>query len=101
MTETIKRELGSPSKVIDDDVERRPRGGSRHGDADRLKRAIEAANLDEIRRRITEEELEAARDRRDALAAQVERCRGLLERSRPSHSAMRCPAPPRCSAPSP
>ena len=81
-TETIKRELGSLSKVIDDDVERRMRGGIRHRDADRLKREIEAADLDEMRRQVTEEELEAARDRRGELDAQVERCRGLLERSR-------------------
>ena len=81
-TETIKRELGSLSKVIDDDVERRMRGGIRHRDADRLKREIEAADLDDARRQITEEELEAARDRRGELDAQVERCRGLLERSR-------------------
>ena len=81
-TETIKRELGSLSKVIDDDVERRMRGGIRHRDADRLKREIETADLDAVRRRVTEEELEAARDRRDDLAAQVERCRGVLERSR-------------------
>ena len=81
-TETIKRELGSLSKVIDDDVERRLRGGIRHRDADRLKHAIEKADLDEVRRQITEEELEAARDRRDDLTEQVERCRGLLERSR-------------------
>ena len=81
-TETIKRELGSLSKVIDDDVERRMRGGIRHRDADRLKREIEAADLDAMRRQVTEEELEAARDRRGDLEAQVERCRGLLERSR-------------------
>ena len=81
-TETIKRELGSLSKVIDDDVERRMRGGIRHRDADRLKREIEAADLDAARRQITEEELETARDRRDDLAKQVERCRGLLKRSR-------------------
>ena len=81
-TETIRRELGSLSKVIDDDVERRLRGGIRHRDADRLKREIEAANLDQIRRQVTAEELEAARDRRDDLAAQVERCRTLLDRSR-------------------
>ena len=68
--------------MIDDDVERRMRGGIRHRDVDRLKREIEAADLDDVRRRITEEELEAARDRRDELDAQVERCRGLLERSR-------------------
>ena len=81
-TETIKRELGSLSKVIDDDVERRMQGGIRHRDADRLKREIEAADLDAVRRQVTEEELEAARDRREDLEAQVERCRGLLERSR-------------------
>ena len=81
-TETIKRELGSLSKVIDDDVERRMRGGIRHRDAGRLKREIEAADLDDARRQIAEEELEAARDRRGELDAQVERCRGLLERSR-------------------
>ena len=81
-TETIKRELGSLSKVIDDDVERRLRGGIRHRDADRLKHTIEAADIDAVRRRITEDELEAARDRRDDLTEQVERCRGLLERSR-------------------
>ena len=81
-TETIKRELGSLSKVIDDDVERRMRGGIRHRDVDRLTREIEAADLDAVRRQVTEEELEAARDRREDLEAQVERCRGLLERSR-------------------
>ena len=81
-TETIKRELGSLSKVIDDDVERRMRGGIRHRDADRLKREIADADLAAVRRQVTEEELEAVRDRRDDLAAQVERCRGLLERSR-------------------
>ena len=81
-TRTIKRELGSLSKVIDDDIERRLRGGIRHRDVDRLKHAIEKADLDDVRRQITEEELEAARDRRDDLTEQVERCRGLLERSR-------------------
>ena len=81
-TETIKRELGSLSKVIDDDVERRLRGGIRHRDAERLTREIEAADLDAVRRRVAEEELEAARDRRNDLAAQVDRCRGLLNRSR-------------------
>ena len=81
-TETIKRELGSLSQVIDDDVERRLRGGIRHRDADRLRREIEAADLDAARKQVTAEELEAARDRRDDLAAQVERCRTLLDRSR-------------------
>ncbi len=81
-TETIKAELGSLSKVIDDDVERLMRGGIRHRDAERLAAAIEAADLDAEQKRIAEEELEGARDRQDDLAAQIERCRGLLQNSR-------------------
>ena len=81
-TETIKRELGSLSKVIDDDVERRLRGGIRHRDAIRLAREIEAANLDRERRCVAAEELEAARERQEDLKEQIERCRGLLEGSR-------------------
>ena len=82
-TETIRYELGSLSKVIDDDIERRlRRGGIRHGDADRLAREIETADLDRERKRVTAEELEAARERQEDLKAQIERCRGLLDRSR-------------------
>ena len=81
-TETIKRELGSLAKVIDDDVERRLRNGIRHRDADDLKRAIEAADLNEAKKRATAEELEDARDRQSDLAAQIERCRNLLATSR-------------------
>lgn len=81
-TETIKKELGSLSKVIDDDIERRLRQGIRHRDADRMKQEIEAADLDAETKRVTEEELEAARERRADLEAQIERCRSLLEKSR-------------------
>ena len=82
-TETIRYELGSLSKVIDDDIERRlRRGGIRHGDADRLAREIEAADLDQEKRRVAAEELDAARERQEDLKAQIERCRGLLDRSR-------------------
>ncbi len=81
-TETIKRELGSLSKVIEDDIERRLSQGIRHRDAERLAREIEAADLDEARRRVTQEELESARERQKDLEAQIERCRDLLERSR-------------------
>jgi superfamily II DNA or RNA helicase len=81
-TETIKRELGSLSKVIDDDVERRLSRGIRHRDAERLAAEIEAADLEAGRKQIAAEELEAARERRDELREQIERCRTLLERSR-------------------
>ena len=81
-TETIKRELGSLSKVIDDDIERRLRGGIRHRDVKRLAREIEEADLAREKKRVAAEELEAARERREDLEAQIERCRGLLARSR-------------------
>ena len=82
-TGTIKAELGSLSKVIDDDVERRLNaGGIRHRDAERLAREIDDADVEAERRRIAEDELEAARERQDALHGQVDRCRDLLDRSR-------------------
>ena len=81
-TETIKKELGSLSKVIDDNIERLLAAGIRHRDADELAREIERADLDERSKRVTEEELEAARERRGELEAQIERCRSLLEASR-------------------
>ena len=81
-TQTIRQELGSLSKVIDDDVERRLRGGIRHREVERLAHEIEAADLDQEKRRIAAEELEAARDRQDSLNEQIERCRTLLDQSR-------------------
>ncbi len=81
-TETIKKELGSLSKVIDDDIERRLRQGIRHRDAERLAREIEQAELDAEKKRITEEEFEVARERQEDLKAQIARCQSLLERSR-------------------
>lgn len=81
-TEKIKAELGSLSKVIDDDIERMLAQGIRHRDADRLRQEIEKADLDAAMKRATEEELEAARERREDLKAQIERCQTLLENSR-------------------
>jgi superfamily II DNA or RNA helicase len=81
-TERIKRELGSLSKVIDDQIEQRMRGGIRHRDADRLAAELERADLDAEHRRVAGEELEAARERQDDLRVQVDRCRKLLEGSR-------------------
>ena len=81
-TETIKRELGSLSKVIDDDIERRLGGGIRHADVERLAGEIGAADLDARRKQIAAEELEDARERQDDLREQIDRCRSLIERSR-------------------
>jgi superfamily II DNA or RNA helicase len=81
-TETIKKELGSLSRVIDDDVERRLNQGIRHSDAAQLAIDIERADLEQETKKIVAEELEDARERQDELKSQVERCRGLLDASR-------------------
>ena len=97
-TETIKKELGSLSKVIDDDIERRLRRGIRHAEAEDLARELEESDLEEERKKRVEEELESARERQDDLRAQIERCRSLLDASRrwtqfdadPFRSALSC-----------
>ena len=81
-TETIRRELGSLSKVIDDEIERRLSRGIKHRDTEILAAEIERADLDADRKRVTEEELEQARERQQELRDQIDRCRSLLERSR-------------------
>jgi superfamily II DNA or RNA helicase len=81
-TEIIRRDLGSLSKVIEDDVERRLGLGIRHRDAERLALEIENADLDAERKRITQEELESTRERQEDLKQQIARCETLLEASR-------------------
>ncbi|MYB37480.1 MAG: DEAD/DEAH box helicase [Gammaproteobacteria bacterium] len=81
-TDTIKRELGSLAKVIEGDIEKQLRGGIRHSDVENLRGRIESLDLNADRKHTAEEELEASRDRRDALEGQIERCRSLLEQSR-------------------
>ena len=82
-TETIKTELGGLPKVIEDAVEQRlMRDGIRHRDAEHLKRQIEAESPDDGRALAAAEEIEAARERREDLEDQIERCRALLEKSR-------------------
>ena len=80
-TETIRKELGSLSQVLDDDVEQRLSAGIRHRDVDRLARGIERASLDADRRRVAEEELGSSRARKADLQAEIDRCRTLLDRS--------------------
>jgi superfamily II DNA or RNA helicase len=81
-TETIRKELGSLSKVIEDDIERRLSRGIRHRDADQMARDIESADLDAEKKRVTEEELEASRERQEELKAQIQHCQTLLDNSR-------------------
>ncbi len=82
-TETIKRELGSLSKVLEDEIELQLNTeGIRHEAADAMAERIEAVDLDEQVRRTAAEELDAARERQEDLKGQIERCRTLLARSR-------------------
>ena len=81
-TETIKRELGSLAKVINDDIERHLKGGIPHGEADQIAQKIGRADLDAERKRMVEDELEAARDRQEDLKAQIAKCQEVLEASR-------------------
>jgi len=81
-TATIREELGSLSRVLDHDVEQQLAGGIRHRDADKLRLSIEGADLDEDLKSTVAEELDAARDRQEELAVQIETCRRVLDRSR-------------------
>ena len=82
-TETIKRELGGLPKVIDDALDQRlTRHGIRHRDVERLRREIEEESLGDAKERAAAEELEAARERRDDLQSQIDRCQTLLHKSR-------------------
>jgi len=80
-TETIRRELGSLSQVIDTKLEDRLKGGIKHADADRLANEIEAEDVAPEIKVVTDEELEVARERHEELRAQITRCQELLERS--------------------
>ena len=81
-TQTIRHELGSLSRVIDEDVEKRMRDGIRHGEVAALAAKLESMDLRDDRKRAVFDEFEATRERRHDLQKQIERCRTLLERSR-------------------
>ena len=82
-TETIRRELGSLSRVLDDAIERRLiQQGIPHSEADALANEIESKDVGSERKRRSSEELDAARERQDELQQQVEGCRTMLQRSR-------------------
>ena len=80
-TETIQRELGSLSKVIEDSIENRlNKGGIRHADASDLAEELERKGSSHASQTAADEELDAARAR--DLETEVDRCRRMLERSR-------------------
>ena len=83
-TETIKKELGSLSQVIDAKLGLTLKHGIRHAQVELLEKEIESTGVDNEKQSVIVEELEAARERQDALREQIERLRTLLDKSRKS-----------------
>jgi len=82
-TETIRRELGSLSRVLDDAIEQRlVQQGIRHADAESLAQEIARKDVESAKKRESREELDTARERHGELQQQVEGCRKMLQRSR-------------------
>jgi hypothetical protein len=79
-TETIKQELGSLSQVIDAKLSQ----GIRHKFVDVLENEIDSVDLAAERKATIDAELEASRERQNALKEQIERLRTQLESSRKS-----------------
>ncbi len=83
-TKTIFQELGSLSQVIDAKLTKTLSNGIKHRDIDFMESEIESADLDESRKSAIQLELEASRERQQALREQIDRLRTLLENSRKS-----------------
>lgn len=81
-TETIRKELGSLAEVLEGRLAVTLRGGIRHNEAEKLEQEIELAGLDPEKRQIAEEELEAARERREGLQEQIDVLRGRINDAR-------------------
>jgi superfamily II DNA/RNA helicase len=80
-TETIKKELGSLSQVLEGRLARTLKQGIRHRDIAALEKELEGTNAEADSQRIVEEELEESRQRQEELEAQIDRLRTLKERS--------------------
>jgi SNF2 family DNA or RNA helicase len=80
-TETIKKELGSLAQVIDGRLADTLKLGIRRDRIDAMESEIESADLDSERRQAVEGELEASRERQDALRSQFDKLRSLLDES--------------------
>ncbi|HQU42783.1 MAG TPA: DISARM system SNF2-like helicase DrmD, partial [Pirellulales bacterium] len=81
-TETIKKELGSLAQVIDAKLTETLKRGIRRDAVDDLEKEIEAADLPADRRQAVEDELEATRERQQALRNQIDTLRSLLDDSK-------------------
>lgn len=83
-TDTIKKELGSLSQVLEGKLANTLKLGIRHDQADRLAKEIDDADLEAENKRTVEEELEESRQRQQELREQIESLRNQLEQSKKS-----------------
>lgn len=83
-TERIREELGSLSDVIESKLVRTLAGGIRRKTLPKLEEEIATADLEEDKKQSVTDDLEAVRERQDALRIQVEQLRSLLENSQKS-----------------
>lgn len=81
-TKRIQRELGSLSQVVESRLEKLMKNGIRRRDLSALEQQLLETDIDSEHRETMQEELEAARERKDALHEQIDRLRGMLKRSR-------------------
>jgi SNF2 family DNA or RNA helicase len=77
-TDTIHRELGSLSQVLDRSLEETLSTGIKHEEVDKLAQNITNITPDAAKRQVVEEELEETRERQDALRSQVDRLRNRI-----------------------
>ncbi len=81
-SETIRKELGSLPDVLNRRTEEMFKAGIRRSEERQLTAEIGDLALDSEQRKTIDEELEAARERKEALAEQIKKLEGLLDQSR-------------------
>jgi len=81
-TDTIRVELGSLSQVLEGRLADTLKGGISHRSIAALEAEIDGASLDPGKQAVSEEELEAARERQQDLQKQINLLRGRLNEAR-------------------
>ena len=81
-TQTIQKELGSLSKVLEDRLAATMSGGIRRRSISVMEQQLIALQADPLRKAVAEDDLEGVRERHAALVAQNQRLQTMLEASR-------------------
>ena len=81
-TETIKKELGSLSQVLESRLAQTLKYGIRHRDIAALEKELKSAHIEEDHKHAVQQELEESRERQEALKEQIHRLQTRLEASK-------------------